>query len=100
MEEFDNYPYWLGTNFDDEGGSPIVNALLWVVVLIGGLYLALRGLFGVDIFALALSHTGARVIQAIVGLSAIWGVFRVALSSSSSSSPAPGSDGLVARQHL
>jgi uncharacterized membrane protein YuzA (DUF378 family) len=60
----------------DEEARRLIDLPTLLLVLFGGIYVGLMGAFQIDILQMALGGVGARLIQAAIGLSAIWQITR------------------------
>jgi uncharacterized membrane protein YuzA (DUF378 family) len=47
-----------------------------LIVIFGGFYLGLLGGFNIDILTAVFGGAGARIVQTLIGLCALWQVYR------------------------
>lgn len=84
MSEFSDVPDFLQTSDwrRSKGGEEaavmlaLIDGPIVFALIVGGACIGLRGLFNIDILSIVLGHTGAKIAQTLVGLSAIWMLFR------------------------
>jgi uncharacterized membrane protein YuzA (DUF378 family) len=65
---------------NDETEWKLVDLPTLILVILGGLYVGSLGVLNVDILQMTLGGMGARLIQGLIGLSAVWQFFRQKLS--------------------